>query len=155
MQGQNQDLLHCRQILYCLSDQSLLSLPDSPSILIHPEVGAVTFMEDHRISGTYHHSPMTWGLQGGIMTCWQRYTNQTYCAMLCYSLSLLQGIFPTHGLNPGLPHQSGQPIPSLEELPNPRTEPRFPALQADSFNTRMGGLSLLQRIFPTLNGEPE
>ena len=53
------------------------------------------------------------------------------------SLSLLHGIFPTQGSNP-----------------------RFPALQADSLpaepqgkpkNTGMGSLSLLQQIFPTRN----
>ena len=64
------------------------------------------------------------------------------------SCSLLQGIFPTQGLNPGLPHcrqilyylshqgspkyWSGQPIPSREDLPNPGIEPGSPALQADS-----------------------
>ena len=51
------------------------------------------------------------------------------------SLALLQGIFPTQGI-----------------------EPRFPALQADSLpdepqgkpqNTGLGSLSLLQQIFPT------
>ena len=55
------------------------------------------------------------------------------------SLSLLQGIFPTQGLNPGI-------------------EPRSPTLQVDSLpaepqgkpkNTRVGSLSLLQGIFLT------
>ena len=55
------------------------------------------------------------------------------------SLSLLQGIFPTQGSNPGL-------------------QPRSPALQADSLpaepqekpkSTGKGSLSLLQWIFPT------
>ena len=60
---------------------------------------------------------------------------------------LLQGIFPTLGLNPGLlycgqilyclSHQgnprilSGWPMPSPGELPNPGTESGFPASQAD------------------------
>ena len=53
------------------------------------------------------------------------------------SLSLLQGIFPTQGSNPGI-------------------KPRFPALQMNSLpaepqgkpkNTGVAGLSLLQRIF--------
>ena len=56
--------------------------------------------------------------------------------------ALLQG-FP--GIFPG-------------DLPNPRIKPRSPALQADSLlaeppgkpkNTRVGSLSLLQKIFPT------
>ena len=51
-----------------------------------------------------------------------------------------------------------QPFPSPGDLPNPGTEPRSPALQADSLpvkpqgkpkNTGEGSLSLLQRIFPT------
>ena len=49
-------------------------------------------------------------------------------------------------------------FPSPGDLPNPGTEPRSPALQADSFpaepqgkpeNTGVGSLSLLQGIFPT------
>ena len=48
---------------------------------------------------------------------------------------------------------SGQPFPSPGDLPNPGTEPRSPALQADSLpaepqgkpkNTGVGRLSLLQ-----------
>ena len=51
-----------------------------------------------------------------------------------------------------------QPFPSPGNLPNPGIELRCPTLQADSLpaepqgkpkNTRMGSLSLLQRIFPT------
>ena len=64
------------------------------------------------------------------------------------SYSLLQGIFPTQGSNPGLPHcrqilyqlsHQGSPrilewqaIPSPVDLPNPRIESGSPALQADS-----------------------
>ena len=53
---------------------------------------------------------------------------------------------------------SGLPCPPPGELPNPRIEPRSPALQADSLpagppgkpkNTEVGSLSLLQRIFLT------
>ena len=50
------------------------------------------------------------------------------------SLSLLQGIFPTLGLNPGLPLQA-------DSLPSePQGKPK---------NTGVGSLSLLQWIFPT------
>ena len=51
-----------------------------------------------------------------------------------------------------------QPFPSPGNLPNPGIESRSPALRADSLpvepqgkpkNTRMGSLSLLQRIFLT------
>ena len=64
------------------------------------------------------------------------------------SCSLLQGIFPSQGSNPGLPHcrqilyqvnhrgsprkWNGQLIPSLEDLPNPGIQSRSPALQVDS-----------------------
>ena len=48
--------------------------------------------------------------------------------------ALLQGIFPTQGLNPG-PSMHADSLPS-EPLGKPK-------------NTGMGSLSLLQRIFPT------
>ena len=53
---------------------------------------------------------------------------------------------------------TGLTCPPPGDLPNPGIEPRPPALQADSLpseppgkpkNTRVGGLSLLQGIFPT------
>ena len=59
------------------------------------------------------------------------------------SHSLLQGIFPAQGSNPGLPHcrqilyqmsqecWSGYPIPFPGYLPNPGIEPGSPALQAN------------------------
>ena len=65
------------------------------------------------------------------------------------SCSLLQGTFPTQGLNPGalhcrqilyhLSHQgsqeygSGQPIPSPGDLPDPGIEPGSPELQVDFY----------------------
>ena len=71
------------------------------------------------------------------------------------SLSLLQGIFPTQGSNPGLPHcrrilyqlsHQGSPrilewvaYPSPEDLPNPGIEPRFPTMQADSLPIELLG----------------
>ena len=69
--------------------------------------------------------------------------------------SLLQGIFPTQGLNPGLLHcrqilyqlsHKGSPrilewiaFPSPVDLPNPGTEPGSPALQMDSLPTELSG----------------
>ena len=53
---------------------------------------------------------------------------------------------------------SGLLCPPQGDLPNPGIEPRSPTLQVDSLpaeplgkpkNTRVGSLSLLQRIFPT------
>ena len=43
----------------------------------------------------------------------------------------------------------GQPFPSPGDLPNSGTEPRSPALQADSLPVGVGSLSLLQQIFLT------
>ena len=51
------------------------------------------------------------------------------------SLSLLQGIFPTQGLNPGLPTLQVDSLPA-----EPQEKPK---------NTGVGSLSLLQWIFPT------
>ena len=69
------------------------------------------------------------------------------------SLSLLQGIFPTQGLNPGLWHcrwilyqlshrgspriLEWEPIPSPEDLPYLGNEPGSPALQVDSLQTEL------------------
>ena len=53
---------------------------------------------------------------------------------------------------------SGLPFPSPGDFPDPGIEPRSPALRADTLpseppgkpkNTGVGGLSLLQQIFPT------
>ena len=49
------------------------------------------------------------------------------------SLSLLQGIFPTQGLNPGLPHLQEDSLPA-----EPQGKPK---------NTGVGSLSLLQQVF--------
>ena len=71
------------------------------------------------------------------------------------SLALLQGIFPTQGLNLGLPHcrrilyqlsHKESPrtlewvaIPSPGDLPDPGIELGCPALQADSLPTELSG----------------
>ena len=62
--------------------------------------------------------------------------------------SLLQGIFPTQGLNPGLPHcrqilyqlshkenWTGSQFPPPGNLPDPGIKRRSPTLQADSLLT--------------------
>ena len=91
------------------------------------------------------------------------------------SHSLLQGIFPTQGSNPGPPHckrilyqlsHQGSPrilewaaFPFSGDLHDLGFNPGSPALQVDSLqaeppgkpkNTGVGSLSLLQQIFPTL-----
>ena len=71
------------------------------------------------------------------------------------SLSVLQGIFTTQGLNPGLPYcrqilsqlsHKGSPrilewvaYPFSSGSPQPRIEPGFPALPADSLPTELWG----------------
>ena len=71
------------------------------------------------------------------------------------SLCLLQGIFPTQGSNPGLPHcrqilyrlshreakeyWSGEPIPSPLDLPYPEIQLGSSALQLDSLPTELLG----------------
>ena len=71
------------------------------------------------------------------------------------SLFLLQGIFPTQGLNPGLLHcremlyqlshreaqayWTGWPIPSPGDLPNPGVKLESPGLQADFLPTELSG----------------
>ena len=73
------------------------------------------------------------------------------------SLSLLQGVFPTQGSNPGLlqcrqilyqlskpqekPNGNGQPIPSPADLPDPGIELGSPELQEDSLPTELSGKS--------------
>jgi len=73
-------------------------------------------------------------------------------------LSLLQGIFPTQGANPGLPHYrqilyqlSHQGSPRILEwvayprvdLPDPGIKQGSPALQADSLPTELLGKPML------------
>ena len=91
------------------------------------------------------------------------------------SLSLLQGIFPTQGSNPGPPALQVDSLPAEPQrkpkntgvsslsllqriFPNPGIEPRSCTLQGDSLpaesqgkpkNTGVGSLSLLQQIFLT------
>ena len=82
----------------------------------------------------------------------------------CESCSVVSNSLQPHGLYfPSMEFSrpeswSGQPFPSLVDLPNPGIKPRSPPLQVDSLpvepqgkpkNTGVGSLSLLQRIFPT------
>ena len=57
------------------------------------------------------------------------------------SCSLLQGIFPTQGSNPGLPHSNRQNSLPAESQGKPK-------------NTGVGSQSLLQRIFLTQGSNP-
>ena len=63
----------------------------------------------------------------------------------CQEDSLLQGIFPTQGLNPGLLHCRW----ILYSLHCSSSEREFCGLQGKPKNTKVGSLSLLQQISPT------
>lgn len=76
------------------------------------------------------------------------------------SLSLLQGIFPTQGLNPGLlhcrrifyqlSHKRSTGIlewvayPFSRVLPNPEIKPETPAFQVDSLPTELSGFNIIR-----------
>ena len=76
--------------------------------------------------------------------------------------ALLQGIFPTQGSTPGLPHRRqivyvwatreaqeywmGWSIHSPGDLPNPGIEPGSPALQVDSLPAQLPGKPLGRRL---------
>ena len=90
------------------------------------------------------------------------------------SLSLLQGLFSTQGLNPSLPHcrqilyqlsHKGSPrilewvaFPFSRGSSQPRDQTQESTLQAEPQgkpkNTGVGSLSLLQGIFPTQGSNP-
>ena len=82
-----------------------------------------------------------------IMYC---FCNQSYKCMLCCALSLSHGVsLRPHGLKParllcpwGFSRQeywTGLPCPPPGDLPHPRTEPRSPALQANSLRAELPG----------------
>ena len=98
------------------------------------------------------HSVVSYSLQPhGLYNPWNSPGQNTGVG----SHSLLQGIFPTQGLNPGLPHcrqilyqlshkgsprtLDWQPLPSPADLPDPRIKPGSPALQVDSSPTELSG----------------
>ena len=86
------------------------------------------------------------------------------------SCSLLQGIFPTHGSNPGLLHcrqilyqlshhgsprilEWVKPIPAPEDLPSPGIEPGSSVLQVDSLPAELSGKPFLFDIGKLSNTE--
>ena len=89
------------------------------------------------------------------------YCSKVLVTQLCLTFCNPHGLLPARLLSLGFPRQeywSGLPFPSARDLPNPGTEPRSPALQADSLpaepqgkpkNTGVGNLSLLQWLFLT------
>ena len=100
----------------------------------------------------------------GLYSSWNSLAQNTGVG----SLSFLQGIFPTQGLNPGLPHcrqilyqlshkgspryWSGWPVSSPADLPDPGIKPGSPALQADSLSTELLGNWIINReIFAYLH----
>ena len=124
-----------------------------PTSLLHPwdfpgkstGVGCHCY---HRLSEhvSESHSAVSKSLQThGLYSPWNSPGQNTEVS----SLSLLQGIFPTQGLNPGLPHcrwilyqlsHQGSPrILSLVDLPNPGIHMGSPALQVDSLPIELPG----------------
>ena len=81
-------------------------------------------------------APTPTQLQPFCLSCWNYLGQNTGVG----SFSLLQGIFPTQGSNPGLPHCKW----ILYQL-GPQGKPK---------NTGVGSLSLLQEIFPTQGSNP-
>ena len=90
-----------------------------------------------------------------------------------FSRSVLSDSLQPHGLQHARPpcpwgfsrqeYKNGLPCPPPGDLPNPRTEPRSPILQADSLqseppgklkNIGVGSLSLLQGIFLSQGSNP-
>ena len=74
------------------------------------------------------------------------------------TLSLLQGIFPTQGFNPGLPH-CRQILYQLSHKGSPRilewiAFPFYSPWNSPGQNTGVGSLSLLWSIFPTQGPNP-
>ena len=74
------------------------------------------------------------------------------------SCSLLQGIFPKQGSNPGLPH-CRQILYQLSHKGSPRilewiAYPFYSPWNSPGQNTGVGSLSLLQGIFPTQGSNP-
>ena len=68
---------------------------------------------------------------------------------------LLQGIFPTQGLKPGLPH-CRQTLYCLSHQGSPTLQPHglYSPWNSLGQNTGMGSCSLLQGIFPTQGSNP-
>ena len=155
-----------------------------PNCLYQKQCNNCNFITDQGRAGDLSRSSHVWKCRREVkvtQSC-QTLCNPNYTArgilqarkLELSSLSLLQGIFPTQGLNPGLPTLQvdslpaepqgkpkntgvGLPFPSPGDLSNPGIESRSPALQADSLpaepqgkpkNTGVGSLSPLQWIFP-------
>ena len=61
------------------------------------------------------------------------------CPTLCNPMDYSLPSSSVHGDSPGKEYWSGLPYPLPGDLPNPRVEPRSPALQADSLPTEPQG----------------
>ena len=104
---------------------------------------------DRKVKVT-HSCPTLWD-PNGLNSPWNSPGQNTGMG----SRSLLQGIFPTQGLNPGLPHykwilyqlsHKGSlrtwewvAYPFSVDLPDPGIKPGSPALQVDSLPTELPG----------------
>ena len=133
-QGLNLGLPHCRKILYCLSHQGSPILSLKVKVKVESRSIVSYSLQPHELYSPWN-SP---GHSTGVG-----------------SLSLLQGIFPTQGLNPGFPHYrqilyqlSHKGSPKILEWvaysfssgsSQPGIEPGSPALQVDSLRTELSG----------------
>ena len=93
--GSNTGLLHCRQVLYWLNYQG------SPKIILIEWVSAwlITWVSECQ-------TVTPWTTPSRLFCSWNSPVRNTGLG----SLSLLQGIFPTQGLNPGLLRLHHRPI---------------------------------------------
>ena len=98
-QGSNLGLSHCRQMVYCLSQQGS-PMVTTDTILLSWLSRDFFFLISHCIGESESHSVVSDSLQPrGLYSPWNSLGQNTGVG----SLSLLQGIFQTQGSNPGLP----------------------------------------------------
>ena len=92
--GRTVALLHCWQILYCLSHQG------RPELLYNLAI-TLTDIHQRKRKWKWSHSVVSDSLRPhGLLSPWNFPGKST--GVGCHFL--LQGIFPTQGSNPGLPH---------------------------------------------------
>ena len=96
--------------------------------------------------------PVFQGIQFSLPLCWEALKRSE-----SHSVQLFATPWTIQPMGLSRPeYWSGEPFPSLGDLPNPGIKPRSPTLQADSIpiepqgkpkNTGVGSLSFLQQIF--------
>ena len=94
---------------------------DFPSLEIKP----MSLMSP-ALAGRFFTTGATWGAVNVCVLVAQ------LCPTPCDPLDCSSPGSSVHGIFPRQEYWNGLPFPSSEELPNPGTEPGYPALQADS-----------------------